>query len=46
MSFMRIGLPVVDFGFRKAGLSAKAWQEAGACFPTFQAIVFGEAEHR
>jgi hypothetical protein len=46
MSFMRIGLPVVVFSSRKAGLSAKARQEAGACFSTFQAIVFGEAEHR
>jgi hypothetical protein len=46
MTFMRIGLPVVAFGSRKAGLSAKARQEAGACFSTFQAIVFGEAEHR
>ncbi len=26
----------------KAGLQAKAWQEGGACFSTFQAEVFGE----
>ena len=46
MIFMRIGLPVVVFSSRKAGLSAKAWQEAGACFSTLQALVFDEAEHR
>jgi hypothetical protein len=45
MTFIRIGLPFV-FSSRKAGLSEKAWQEAGACFSTFQAIVFGETEHR
>jgi len=28
----------------KAGLSADAWQEGGACFSTFQADVFGEAD--
>jgi hypothetical protein len=31
---------------QKAGLPAKAWQEAGARFLTFQAVVFGEEEHR
>ena len=46
MTFMRIGLMVVVFSARKAGLSAKAWQEAGACFSTFQAIVIDETEHR
>ena len=30
---------------QKAGLPANAWRD-GACFLTFQAIVFGEAEHR
>jgi hypothetical protein len=42
---MRIGLMVVVFRARKVGPSAKAWQEAGACFATFHAIVFGEMEH-
>ena len=46
MTFMRIGLMVVVFSARKAGLSAKTWQEAGSCFATFQAIVFSETEHR
>jgi hypothetical protein len=45
MTFMQIGLPVVVFDPRKAGLSAGGWRD-GACFLTFQAIVFGEAEHR
>jgi MEMO1 family protein len=30
---------------QKAGLPAKAWREPGACFLTFQAIVFNEGEH-
>ncbi|MBU1745966.1 MAG: hypothetical protein KJ649_13875 [Proteobacteria bacterium] len=46
MTFMRIGLPGVVFSSRKAGMSAKARQEAGACFSTFQAIVFCEEEQR
>ena len=46
MTFMRIGLSVVVFSSRKAGLSAKTRQEAGTCFSILQAIVFGEAEHR
>ena len=29
---------------QKAGMPAKAWREAGACFLTFQAIVFGEGD--
>ncbi len=29
---------------QKAGLQASAWQEGGACFSTFQAEVFGEAD--
>jgi hypothetical protein len=29
---------------RKAGMSAKACQEAGACFSLFQTIASGEAE--
>ncbi len=37
---------MLDHLSRKAGLPANAWQEAGACFLTFQATVFGEAEHR
>jgi hypothetical protein len=45
-TFRRIGLPVVVFGSRKTGLSAKASQKAGACFSTFQAIVFYEMERR
>jgi hypothetical protein len=46
MAFMRIGLPVAVFSARKTGLSAKAWQVAEACFSTYHAIVFGEAEHQ
>ena len=30
---------------QKAGLPAKAWREPGACFLTFQAIVFSEGEN-
>jgi hypothetical protein len=45
MTFMRIGLPVVVFGSRKAGLTAGAWRD-GAAFPTLQAVVFGEAKSR
>ena len=45
MTSMRIGPMVVVFSARKTGLSTKAWQEAGSCFATFQAIVFGETEH-
>ncbi|MHB9097381.1 MAG: AmmeMemoRadiSam system protein B [Syntrophales bacterium] len=29
---------------QKAGLQADAWRESGACFSTFQAEVFGEAD--
>lgn len=46
MIFMRIGLPVVVLLSRRAGLSAKTPQEAGACFPTLRVVVFSEAEHR
>ena len=45
MTFRQIGLPVVVLVPRKAGLPAGAWKD-GASFLTFQAIVFGEAEHR
>lgn len=31
---------------QKAGLPAEAWQEGGACFSTFQAEVFGEADDK
>jgi hypothetical protein len=46
MTFVRIGLPIAVICPRKAELSAKARQEAGKCFSTFQEIVFGEVEHR
>jgi hypothetical protein len=46
MTFMRIGLPIAVICSRKAGLSAKARQEVGKRFSTFQAIVLSEAEYR
>jgi hypothetical protein len=45
MIFMRIGLPVVVFLSRRAGLSAKNPQEAGACFSTLLVVAFSEAQH-
>ena len=36
---------MLDHLSQKAGLPAKAWREPGACFLTFQAIVFGESGH-
>jgi hypothetical protein len=45
MIFMRIGLPVVVFPSRRAGLPAKTPQEAGACFSTLRVVAFSKAEH-